>query len=70
MIFTSRAYKSFIYISLPDKGIIFVFMFFLVSVGNNYSLKSAELTDLDSVMHWPGSLTQPPLRFVVEILML
>ena len=25
-------------------------------------MKSAELIDLDSVMHWYGSLNQPPLR--------
>ena len=44
--------------SLHGWGIIPLSMvfFFSASVGNSWNLQVAELTDLDSVMHWHGSL--------------
>ena len=51
----------------------FCFYVYFFGIGRKrlkLELKSAELTDLDSVMDWYGSLNQPPLRFVVDMLTL
>ena len=58
---------SFTFPCLTKELFLFLFLFFGIGWKQ---LKLAELTDLDSVMQWHGSLTQPPLRFVVDILML